>query len=169
MSPNLDGLGGVVEAEADLLCFLGLGGGTRRLQRRDLQVVDGHCLGVGDHTSHLDGEVGGFDEGETLCLVGVGDGEVGLQGQDSYRRRHLQHQISVVRYSHELGHSWLTKYGMVGGVEVDDVEVDVLNIEVASRVEWYQEGDLSMRFGYPARYHTLEGGVRGCEISYPKP
>ena len=36
VSPNLHGLGGVVEAEADLLGFLGLGGGTRRFQRWDL-------------------------------------------------------------------------------------------------------------------------------------
>ena len=64
-------------AEADLLCFLGLGGGTKRLQRWDLQVIGGHHLSVGDHTGHLDGEVGGFGEGEALCLTGVGDGKVG--------------------------------------------------------------------------------------------
>ena len=44
MSPNLDGLGGVIEAEADLLCFLGLGGATRRLQHWDLQVIGGTVL-----------------------------------------------------------------------------------------------------------------------------
>ena len=77
MSPNLHSLGGVVEAEADLLGFLGLSGGTQRLQRWDLQVIGGHRLGVGDHTVHLDGEVGGFGEGETLYLAHVGDGEVG--------------------------------------------------------------------------------------------
>ena len=77
MSPNLGELGGVIEAEADLLCFLGLGGGARRLQRWDLPVIGGHRLGIGDHTGHLEGEVGGFDEGEALRLVGVGDGEVG--------------------------------------------------------------------------------------------
>ena len=42
-------------------------------------------LGISDHASHLDEEVGGFSEGETLCLAGVGDGEVGSQGQDSCR------------------------------------------------------------------------------------
>ena len=57
-----------VEAEADLLGFLRRGGGARRLQRWDLQVVGGHRLGIGDHTSHMDGEVGGFSEGETLSL-----------------------------------------------------------------------------------------------------
>ena len=30
-----------------------------------------------DHAGHLDGEVGGFSEGETFRLAGVGDGEVG--------------------------------------------------------------------------------------------
>ena len=137
MSPNLDGLGGVIEAEADLLCFLGLGRGARRLQRWDLHVVGRHCLGIGDHASHLDGEVGSFGEGETLCLTGVGDGEVGLQGQDSSRRRHLHHQICVVRYGHELGQSWPTKYGVVGGVEVGDVEVDMLDAVVACHAELY--------------------------------
>ena len=52
-------------------------------------------------------------------------------------RRHLQHQIRVVRYGHEFGQSWPAKYGMVGGVEVGDVEVDVLDVVVASRAELY--------------------------------
>ena len=78
-----------------------------------------------------------------ICLVGVGDGEVGPQSQNSYRRRHLQYQIGIVRYGHELGQSWPTKYVVVGGVEVGNVEVDVLDAEVASRAELYREGDLS--------------------------
>ena len=57
---------------------------------------------------------------------------------------------------------------MVGGVEIGDVEVDVLDMVVASRAELYWEGDLIERFGCLARYNTLEGGVRGYEISYPK-
>ena len=77
MSPNLHGLGGVVKVEADLLDFLGLGEGVRRLQLWDLHVVSGQCLGFGDHAGHLDGEVGGLGEGEVLYLVGIGDGEVG--------------------------------------------------------------------------------------------
>ena len=85
VSPNLHGLGGVIEAEADLLDFLGLGGGARRLQLWDLHVISGHRLGFGDHASQLDGEVSGFSEGETLCLAGIGDGEVGPLGLDSYR------------------------------------------------------------------------------------
>ena len=77
MSPNLHGLAGVVEAEADLLDFLGLGGGARRLQFWDLDVIGELHLGFGDHVGHLYGEVGGFGECETLYLTGVGDGEVG--------------------------------------------------------------------------------------------
>ena len=73
-----------------------------------------------------------------------------------------------MRYSHELGQSWPTKYGVVGGVEVGGVEADVLDAVVASHVELYWEGDLSKQFGCPTRYHTLEGGVEGCEISHPE-
>ena len=59
-------------------------------------------------------------------------------------------------------------YGVIGGVEVGDIEVDVLDAVVASPTKLYQEGDLSTWFGCPARYHTLEGGVRGSEVFYPK-
>ena len=55
---------------------------------------------------------------------------------------------------------------MVGGVEVGDVEVDVLDAVVADRAKLYWEGDLSKWFGCPARYHTLEGGVGGSEVFY---
>ena len=72
------------------------------------------------------------------------------------------------RYGHELGQSWLTKYGVVGGVEISNVEVDVLDAVVANRAELYWEGDLSKQFRCPTRYHTLEGEVGGCEASYPK-
>ena len=56
---------------------------------------------------------------------------------------------------------------MVGGVEVSNVEVDVLDTVVASRAELYREGDLSMRFGCPTRYHTSKG-VGGSEVFYSK-
>ena len=48
-----------------------------------------------------------------------------------------------MQYGHELGQSWPTKYGVVGGVEVGDAEVDVLDVEVASHAKLYWEGDLS--------------------------
>ena len=40
-------------------------------------------------------------------------------------------------YDHEPGQSWATKYGMVGGVKVDDVEVDMLDAVVACRAKLY--------------------------------
>ena len=73
-----------------------------------------------------------------------------------------------MQYGHELGQSWPTKYGLVGGVEVGDVEIDVLDAEVVGRAKLYREGDLSKRFGCPARYHALEGGVKGSEVFYSK-
>ena len=42
-----------------------------------------------------------------------------------------------MRYGHEFGQSWLTKYDVVGGIEVGDVEVDVLDTVVGSRAELY--------------------------------
>ena len=57
---------------------------------------------------------------------------------------------------------------MVGGVEVGDVEVDVLNAVIAGRAKLYRESDLSKRFRHLARYHTLEGRIGGCEVFYPK-
>ena len=57
---------------------------------------------------------------------------------------------------------------MVGGVEVGDIEVDVLDTEVSSRTELYRDSDLSKRFGCPARYRTPKGGVGGSEIFYSK-
>ena len=73
-----------------------------------------------------------------------------------------------MRYGHEVGQSWPTKYGVVGGVEVGDVEVDVLDTKVASRAELYREGDLSKQLGCPTSYHNPEGGVRGSEVFYSK-
>ena len=55
---------------------------------------------------------------------------------------------------------------MVGGVEVGNVEVDVLDTEVGSYAELFREGDLSKRLGCPARYYTPEGGVGGSEVFY---
>ena len=57
---------------------------------------------------------------------------------------------------------------MVGGVELDNVEVDVLDMEVASRAKLHREGDLSKRLGCPARYHTTEGGIEQSEVFYSK-
>ena len=48
-----------------------------------------------------------------------------------------------MRYGHELGQSWPTKYGVVSGVEDGDVEIDVLDAVVAGHAELYWEGDLS--------------------------
>ena len=55
---------------------------------------------------------------------------------------------------------------MVGGVEVDDVEINVLDAVVAGHAKLYWEGDLSKQFGCPTRYHTLEGGIG--EVAYSK-
>ena len=66
-----------------------------------------------------------------------------MQGEDPLLRRHLQHQVRVVRHGHELGESWLAEDGAVRCVEVGDQEVDVVNAEVIGGAELHGLGDLS--------------------------
>ena len=51
--------------------------------------------------------------------------------------RRAKTPVGEVRYNHELGQSWSTKYSVVGSVEVSDVEVDVFDAVVACRAELY--------------------------------
>jgi hypothetical protein len=44
-----------------------------------------------------------------------------------------------VRHSHKLGKGWSSEDGVVGGVEVGDVEVDVFDTEVIHRTELNRE------------------------------
>jgi hypothetical protein len=49
-----------------------------------------------------------------------------LQCEYSGRAWHLEYQVGVVRYHHELGDSWSVEDGMVGGFEICNLELDVL-------------------------------------------
>jgi hypothetical protein len=53
-----------------------------------------------------------------------------LQREYTGRTWHLEYQVCVVRYRHELGDSWSTEDGMVGSLEVRDLELDVLGAVV---------------------------------------
>ena len=77
VGPDLDDLGGVIEAKADLLDLLRLGGGAGSLDHQNLLVFGRHHLSVSYQACHLNGEVGSFGESETFCLTGIGDREVG--------------------------------------------------------------------------------------------
>jgi hypothetical protein len=44
-----------------------------------------------------------LSESEAFLLIGIGEGEVGAQAEDSLLHRHLQDQVHVMRHSHELG------------------------------------------------------------------
>ena len=91
MGPDLHGLGQIGEAKAYFLGFGGLGGFSRHLHRRDLLVFFGHLLGFGEVGFHACREIKGFGKGEALLLAVISDSEVGLQGEDSSGRWHLQH------------------------------------------------------------------------------
>ena len=57
----------------------------------------GNLLRRHEAVLHADGDVSSLDERGAFLLIGVGDVEVGAQGEDPLLGRHLQHQICVVR------------------------------------------------------------------------
>ena len=71
------------EAEAHFLGVLSLSSFLGHLHHQDLLSFFGHLLGFGEAGLHSRGEVEGLGEGKALLLIVIGDGEVGLQGEDS--------------------------------------------------------------------------------------
>jgi hypothetical protein len=53
-----------------------------------------------------------------------------LQREYTGKTWHFEYQVRVVGYRHELGDSWSTEDGMVGILEVRDLELDVLGVVV---------------------------------------
>ena len=87
---------------------------------------------------HADGDVSSLGERNAFILIGVGDVEVGTQGEDPLFHWHLQHQVCVVRHGHKLGEGWVAKDGMVRCVEVGNQEVVVVDAEVLGGAELYR-------------------------------
>ena len=92
---------------------------------------------------HADGDFSSLGDRDAFLLIGVGNIEVGAQGEDSLLRRHLQHQVSALRHDHKLGEGWSAKDGMVCRVEVCNQEVDVVDAKVLGGAELYQQCNLS--------------------------
>jgi hypothetical protein len=55
-----------------------------------------------------------------------------LQREYTGRTWHLEYQVGVVGYRHELSDSWSAEDGMVGRLEVRNFELDVLGTVVVS-------------------------------------
>ena len=89
MGPDLHGLGQIGEPEAHFLGVLSLSSFLGHLHHQDLLLIFGHLLGFSKASLHARREVDGLSEGKPLFLIGIGDGEVGLQGKDSSGRQHL--------------------------------------------------------------------------------
>jgi hypothetical protein len=60
----------------------------------------------------------------------VGEHDVPEDGEDSVWHRHLHDEVGVMRYGHELGEHRSPEDGVVGGVEVRDLEHQVLCAEI---------------------------------------
>jgi hypothetical protein len=71
-------------------------------------------------------------EFHSLCVAVEGYLQVPLQREYTGRTWHLEYQVYVVRYRHELGDSWSAEDGMVASLEVRDFELDVLGAVVFS-------------------------------------
>jgi hypothetical protein len=63
----------------------------------------------------------------------VGDLQVPLKGEHTSWAWHFEYQVGVVGYLHELGDGRSAKDGVVGGLEVRDLELDVLGTVVVPR------------------------------------
>jgi hypothetical protein len=70
-----------------------------------------------------------------------------------------------VRYSHELGERWSTKYGVVSTLEVRDHKVNVVSVEVVWIAKFHREHDLPKRYGALSRKDAPELCIVRLEIS----
>jgi hypothetical protein len=63
----------------------------------------------------------------------VGDLQVPLEREYTCRAWHLEYQVGVVGHRHELGDGRSAEDGVVGSLEVRDLELDVLGTVVVPR------------------------------------
>jgi hypothetical protein len=63
----------------------------------------------------------------------MGDLQVPFEGEYTGWAWHLEYQVGVVGHRHELGDGWSAEDGVVGGLEVRDLELDVLGTIVVLR------------------------------------
>jgi hypothetical protein len=63
----------------------------------------------------------------------VRDLQVPLKGEYTSWAWHFEYQVGVVGHRHELGDGQSTEDGVVGGLEVRDLELDVLGTIVVPR------------------------------------
>ena len=87
-------------------------------------------LGIERGLGHVNREVVSLCYFEAVILTGVSYVDVAPESKNPLLSRHIEHQIPVVRYGHELGERWSAKDSMVGAFEVSDHEVDVVGAEV---------------------------------------
>jgi hypothetical protein len=79
---------------------------------------------------HCVGYLIGGCEFHSFCVAVAENLQVPLQREYIGRTWHFEYQVHVVGYRHELGDSWPTEDGMVGSLEVRDLELDVLGAVV---------------------------------------
>ena len=68
----------------------------------------------------------------SFCVTVVGSLQVPLQREYSFGSWHLEYEVDVMRDSHKLGQSGSAEDGVIGSLEVSDLELDVLGAVVLS-------------------------------------
>ena len=130
--PEDDGLGRHSWPElrlgSRLLC------GDLLLARREVLC----CLG---NKNRVPRSFQGVRELDVLGLTRIGGMQISVDREDPFWSWHLQKKIRVVGDRHELGKGGSSQDGMVGGLKLGELKVDVLGAVVVAIVVSSAEGD----------------------------
>jgi hypothetical protein len=102
---------------------------------------------------------------KAFLFTGIGSVNIASKSKDTLLGRHFEHQVRVVRHSHEFGEHWSTKDGVVSTLKVLNHEVDIVGVEVVWIAELHREHDLPERYGALSRKDALELCIVRPEIS----
>jgi hypothetical protein len=100
-----------------------------------------------------------------MLIAGVGSVNIASKSKDTMLGGHFEHQIRVVRYSHELGERWSTKDGVVSTLKIRDHKVNVVGAEVVWIAKLHRERYLPERYGALSGKDALELCIVRLEIS----
>ena len=120
-----------------------------RLLGGDLLLVCGEVLCCLSNKNRVPRSFQGVGELDVLGLTRVGGLQISVDREDPLWSWHLQEKIRVVGDRHELGEGGSSQDGVVGGLELGDLEVDVLGVVVVAGAEGDRQSVLADR-GRPA-------------------
>jgi hypothetical protein len=91
-----------------------------------------------------------------LLFAEVSLSKVSTYGDDPVGTRHLEFEVGVVGDGHEFGIAWPTQDGVIGTLEVCNLEGNRFLVEICSTFKRYGQVDLSKGNGLEPRYDSME-------------